>query len=574
MGENVINNGIPLLPLQWSWLHVCLAISCHKNHIAVVANGFKIGDKQFPEGVGCPESLVGNLVLMKGYVTGGVWSQGYGKVTNLNIFSGSMSTKEMVATTAGEKCGGQDGDYLSWKNSSWSLRGAAKWKEVPVEDLCRKDFSIQLLTTKVVQRPDACKQLCSKLHEKGRMASVETPELFDKLNQRLSVLATLVRNMVIWVPMSRKKDGWVDSHTGNEIAKLEFQPGYPTPPLSDSGKDCVIFPMASPDVKGYVNNICHQTAGMGGWYCACHFPERPILTLRGLCKDSHIDQTYLPQNHPLDGRTTYYGNTKSYARFYAKDNQWTLKTFLYNTTALSDEISGRFMLGKQNWTIKGDSKKCHKGKSYIATLKLTSCKDGEFTCDDGHCIKMEKRCDQIPDCKGKSDEKHCQLVFLEEGYNKNIAPIRRNETDQNLMPVNVNVTVTLMKVVEIEETDHSIHLQFQIMLDWKETDRVTYHNLKEDSSLNTLKDIRELWLPLLVYDNTDQKESTRLAPFEEWTTTVAVTRQQNFSRSDTSEVDEIEIFKGPENKLTMYQTYTKEFQCEYKLNRYPFDTQV
>ena len=187
---------------------------------------------------------------------------------------------------------------------------------------------------------------------------------------------------------------------------------------------------------------------------------------------------------------------------------------------------------------------------------------------------MEKRCDQIPDCKGKSDEKHCQLVFLEEGYNKNIAPIRRNETDQNLMPVNVNVTVTLMKVVEIEETDHSIHLQFQIMLDWKETDRVTYHNLKEDSSLNTLKDIRELWLPLLVYDNTDQKESTRLAPFEEWTTTVAVTRQQNFSRSDTSEVDEIEIFKGPENKLTMYQTYTKEFQCEYKLNRYPFDTQV
>ena len=73
------------------------------------------------------------------------------------------------------------------------------------------------------QRPDDCKQLCSKLDEKGRMASVETPELFDKLNQRLSVLATLVRNMVIWVPMSRKKDGWVDSHTGNEIAKLEFE---------------------------------------------------------------------------------------------------------------------------------------------------------------------------------------------------------------------------------------------------------------------------------------------------------------------------------------------------------------
>ena len=411
------------------------------------------------------------------------------------------------------------------------------------------------------------------------MASVETPELFDKLNQRLSVLATLVRNMVIWVPMSRKKDGWVDSHTGNEIAKLEFQPGYPTPPLSDSGKDCVIFPMASPDVKGYVNNICHQTAGMGGWYCACHFPERPFLTLRGLCKDSHIDQTYLPQNHPLDGRTTYYGNTKSYARFDAKDNQWTLKTFLYNTTALSDEISGRFMLGKQNWTIKGDSKKCHKGKSYIATLKLTSCKDGEFTCDDGHCIKMEKRCDQIPDCKGKSDEKHCQLVFLEEGYNKNIAPIRRNETDQNLMPVNVNVTVTLMKVVEIEETDHSIHLQFQISLQWKEN-RVTYQNLKWDPTLNALSapDIEQkIWLPVVVYDNTDQKEVTRLGEYGngEWATTVAVTREEeNPERSGMDELDEIEYFQGDKNTLTMNQTYTWEFQCKYKLQHYPFDTQV
>ena len=33
-----------------------------------------------------------------------------------------------------------------------------------------------------------------------------------------------------------------------------------------------------------------------------------------------------------------------------------------------------------------------------------------------------------------------------------------------------------MKVVEIEEVDHSIHLQFQISLKWKEN-RVKYQNL-------------------------------------------------------------------------------------------------
>ena len=39
-------------------------------------------------------------------------------------------------------------------------------------------------------------------------------------------------------------------------------------------------------------------------------------------------------------------------------------------------------------------------------------------------------------------------------------------------------------------------------------------------------------------------------------------------------MDEAETFEGSENSLTMKQTYTHEFQCQYQLNRYPFDTQV
>ena len=108
--------------------------------------------------------------------------------------------------------------------------------------------------------------------------------------------------------------------------------------------------------------------------------------------------------------------------------------------------------------------------------------------------------------------------------------------------------------------------------------RVTtiYQNLKRKTSLNALTkvDIEDLWLPLIIYDNTDQKESTRLAPWNDWETTVTVTREGEFMRSDLRDVDEIEIFKGSKNKLTMYQTYTKQFQCKYQLHRYPFDTQV
>ena len=102
--------------------------------------------------------------------------------------------------------------------------------------------------------------------------------------------------------------------------------------------------------------------------------------------------------------------------------------------------------------------------------------------------------------------------------------------------------------------------------------------MKEESSLNTLTDddIKTIWLALVVYDNTDQKEVTRLGEYGngEWGTSVSVTRESNFTRSGDEEVDEAEIFEGSENRLTMDQMYTWEFQCNYQLQRYPFDSQV
>ena len=163
--------------------------------------------------------------------------------------------------------------------------------------------------------------------------------------------------------------------------------------------------------------------------------------------------------------------------------------------------------------------------------------------------------------------------YSKENYKKNIPPI-----GQAGEPANVNISITLMKVVEIEETDHSIHLQFQISLQWREN-RVKYLNLKKKTALNALTDgedgdIPKLWLPLILYDNTDQKEATRLGVDWEWVTRVTVTREDNFTRSGIEEVDEAEIFEGAENRLTMNQTYTWVFQCKYELQLYPFDTQA
>ena len=130
--------------------------------------------------------------------------------------------------------------------------------------------------------------------------------------------------------------------------------------------------------------------------------------------------------------------------------------------------------------------------------------------------------------------------------------------------------------MEMDVVQHYITFQFRIVLTWRDQ-RVVFHNLKEDISLNPLSSnsTNQLWLPLLIYRNTDDEDTTRLGlPWEEWTTKIQVHRQGISYRSSLEDVDEAEIFAGGENSLTMTQVYKRKFQCLYVLDRYPFDIQV
>ena len=75
----------------------------------------------------------------------------------------------------------------------------------------------------------------------------------------------------------------------------------------------------------------------------------------------------------------------------------------------------------------------------------------------------------------------------------------------------MSISIEILKLVSIKEEDYSIEIQFSISLKWKEN-RVSYHNLKKESTMNALtkEKIGKIWLPRVIYENTDQKETTRL----------------------------------------------------------------
>ena len=254
---------------------------------------------------------------------------------------------------------------------------------------------------------------------------------------------------------------------------------------------------------------------------------------------------------------------------------WTLTDAEYNVTGISTASQASYTLGKHNWTIRGDFGCSRDGGEYTTELKMSGCREKQFTCDDGQCVSIEQRCDQLPDCRDQSDEQSCNILILKEGYNKNVVPVRSNQGKKEM--VNVSISIDLLKLVDIKEKDYSIKIQFSITLDWMEN-RATYQNLKHDKSLNALtqNDIEKLWLPRVIYENTDQKETTRLGEYGngEWETRIVVNRRGNFSIGGLDNINEIEIFNGAENSLIMSQTYTHEFQWEYDFSMYPFDTQV
>ena len=117
--------------------------------------------------------------------------------------------------------------------------------------------------------------LRKKLQATGRMASVETRQLFHELTARLEE----VSSDVAWIPITIAGDVWVDSISKKPLVDPSWKPGSPDGSPSESGETCGAYYWGN---GGFVNWQCEDWQ-TGGFYCPCQFSQRPFLTMRGLC---------------------------------------------------------------------------------------------------------------------------------------------------------------------------------------------------------------------------------------------------------------------------------------------------
>ena len=488
----------------------------------------------------------------------------------MNIFSTALSIDWMQQTTQGAGCV-DDGDYLSWWEMEWNLHGEAKIETVDSKELCRASPSVNLFFAGF-SGMESCMYFCQNLGT--RAPPVVTLQQWTDYENVLKQIHDFSKRRKgvngIWLALEDKdiEGEWKDFYNG--------QPANFTLPWLQGEPN-----------GGNHENCLNLLSGTSLWNddgcqrkeiaCSCERKTQLYLKLRGLCPHSTVrDRYFQPMNNFTDStELNLVGMYYTKIRYDHGQKVWTLTDAEYNVTGSSTAPQASYTIGKHNWTIRGDVGCFRNGEEYTIELKMSGCREKQFTCNDGQCVSINQRCDQLTDCRDESDEHHCNILILKDGYNKNVVPVRSNHGEKEM--VNVSISIDLLKLVDIKEKDYSIKIQFAITLDWMEN-RATYQNLKLDKSLNALtqNDIERLWLPRVIYENTDQKETTRLGEFGngEWETRVVVNRRGNFTMGELDNINEIEIFNGAENNLIMSQTYTHEFQCEYDFSMYPFDTQV
>ena len=212
---------------------------------------------------------------------------------------------------------------------------------------------------------------------------------------------------------------WRDYYTGEEIANYSWAGGW----YGDHDKrygnksNCLAYYTDEPKNTSWFEWECEYRFG-----CPCQYKRFPLVRLQGLCEhsklkglDPNVGWRFIPIQPKENPENLFFMSGMSARIDFDKTaNQWIISDAVAKVTARSWSSEPSYVLGRHKWMVHDDNPKCHpvEGEPYSTELLFSACEEGEYTCNDGQCIAMKKRCNQYSDCRDKSDEINCNLIVI------------------------------------------------------------------------------------------------------------------------------------------------------------------
>ena len=536
-----------------------------------------------------------------------------GYLTNIQMYSRLLSNNEMQGITTCKLF--LPGDYISWQTTKWMTNKMAKNQTTQIreitgtnlvyEDICKPTKNWQMVFTHSTSdssfqgtgRPytpsqwDHNKRWCAML--KAKQIVLPTHEDRQKFKDFLD--KTFSKSNATKYRCLKEKKGVWDGHfqvahrkaPGPHIYRNEYtgevlnmtSEDWKLPPSPNSGE--LNFYNAF-WLKVYYKSLKFQERGVGANSCHTCIGDQnliPWVKIRGLCGKSVFDKRYMIGDDYNAGVYFQGERGTNITKLVTEDTS--THTFLMIHTSLeknhtievmrarTESPKGTYLLGRRTLLIEQD-KRCEPSKvNFTQDVIFSTCLDEEFTCDDGFCINMTKRCDNIKNCPNDmSDEVECNLLVMPPSYRRAYAPIKIGEKDI-VIKTNVTVSMDVTNILRISENQDIFETKLNLHLIWFEN-RIQFNNLKFGKK-NMLErdDQTKIWSPPAYFENTKDSEEI----VNDYRSSAYVTRSGKFELLGMEELYNTEVYSGEDNFITLSRIYRTEFICLYQIAWYPFDTQ-
>ena len=366
------------------------------------------------------------------------------------------------------------GNILSWNQTNWDT------KNVLVQDfsdpnlLCSTKRHYFLIPEKL-RYPDA-KKTC-EIHG-GHLAIPKSAEensiILDMVNQEKEICGenehSNNRNL-LWIGAEKWNDAWYKEDSNTHTSQMRLNYTKVTHTQSASTSHC-----------SYIRNDGSWWVGQSDCrvvsLCSvCEIVGVPVFTLKGTCSSSEIDWSYylsIDDRHRLE----MYAGYKKLDIVYDDDKDaWKIDKrpgFNQRVEGNLSNPSSKYPIGRKTWLLKDPLCEVD-DQQYNLTFSMCSFPT-EFTCNSGHCIDLNKRCDEQKDCLDGSDEEVCGLISIPSSYNRANAP--KAPIEQDSLGIEMNIQV--VTIDSIDTVNMEVTLTIGMQIKWY------------DKSISTILDARHI----------------------------------------------------------------------------------